>query len=209
MFSENLKRIRKERGFTQESLAIQLHVVRQTVSKWEKGLSVPDAEMLQRLAEVLEVSVAQLLGAEMPQDEADRSEVAELLAKINEQLAVRNRSSRRRFRIVMGILAALILLPIVLSVFFRVAPSQSRTVAGTASYECKLDGYTYEYQVEYNEKYRIISGSSSRETDSPEPPVPGDFSTVQKMENALREYFEARGGTVELVNNTGLKLPEN
>ena len=62
MFSENLKAYRKAKGLTQEELAVRLHVVRQTVSKWEKGLSVPDADLLVRLAEVLEVSVSQLPG---------------------------------------------------------------------------------------------------------------------------------------------------
>ena len=54
MLSDNLKRYRQKKGFTQEELAMRLHVVRQTVSKWEKGLSVPDADLLQRLAEVLD-----------------------------------------------------------------------------------------------------------------------------------------------------------
>ena len=63
MFSENLKTLRRQKGFTQEELAARLNVVRQTVSKWEKGLSVPDAELLTRLAEVLEVPVSTLLGS--------------------------------------------------------------------------------------------------------------------------------------------------
>ena len=58
MFGENLKTLRKQKGFSQEELAARLHVVRQTVSKWEKGRSVPDADALIRLAEVLEVSVS-------------------------------------------------------------------------------------------------------------------------------------------------------
>ena len=49
MLSENLKNLRKAKGFSQEELAARLHVVRQTVSKWEKGRSVPDAELLVRL----------------------------------------------------------------------------------------------------------------------------------------------------------------
>ena len=63
-FSDNLKMLRKSKGFTQEELAIKVNVVRQTVSKWEKGLSVPDAVTLQKIAEVLDVSVNELLGAE-------------------------------------------------------------------------------------------------------------------------------------------------
>ena len=39
MLNENIKSIRKAKGLSQEELAIQLHVVRQTISKWEKGVS--------------------------------------------------------------------------------------------------------------------------------------------------------------------------
>ena len=62
MLSENIKTLRKARGLSQQELAERLHMVRQTVSKWEQGLSVPDAAMLVQLAECLEVSVEELLG---------------------------------------------------------------------------------------------------------------------------------------------------
>lgn len=65
MFNENLKTIRKAKGYTQEELAIKIHVVRQTISKWEKGLSVPDADTLSKLADVLEINVSELLGSEI------------------------------------------------------------------------------------------------------------------------------------------------
>lgn len=68
MFHENLKALRKDRGLSQEELAVRLNVVRQTISKWEKGLSVPDAAMLIRLAEVLDTTVSRLLGADVPED---------------------------------------------------------------------------------------------------------------------------------------------
>ena len=58
MFQDNLKALRKRKGITQEELATRLNVVRQTVSKWEKGLSVPDSELLIKLAEILEVPVS-------------------------------------------------------------------------------------------------------------------------------------------------------
>ena len=57
MLNENLKILRKNKGYSQEQLAVRLNVVRQTVSKWEKGLSVPDAQMLMDIAEVFSVSV--------------------------------------------------------------------------------------------------------------------------------------------------------
>ena len=62
MLKENIKTLRKSKGLSQEELATRLHVVRQTISKWEKNLSVPDADTLIRLAEILEVSVSELLG---------------------------------------------------------------------------------------------------------------------------------------------------
>ena len=88
MFGDNLKTIRKAKGYTQEELAIKLNVVRQTVSKWEKGLSVPDADTLCKIADALETSISELLGSEI-NTEINRNEVAEQLAKISEQLAIK------------------------------------------------------------------------------------------------------------------------
>ena len=119
MFGENLKTLRKQKGFSQEELATRLHVVRQTISKWEKNLSVPDADTLIRLAEVLEVSVSELLGAQIENENA-ASDVAEQLSRINEQLAIKNRRSRRIWKIVAIILAAIVLINIFIAVFFSV-----------------------------------------------------------------------------------------
>ncbi len=113
MFSENLKTLRKQKGFTQEELAVRLNVVRQTVSKWEKGLSVPDADLLTRLSEILEVPVSTLLGSAIPDDE-EPDEIAAQLARINEQLAVKNRRSRRIWRIVAIILIAVVIVNLLL-----------------------------------------------------------------------------------------------
>ena len=63
MLQENIRKYRKEKNMSQEELAVRLHVVRQTVSKWENGLSVPDADILMQMAELLEVPVSKLLGA--------------------------------------------------------------------------------------------------------------------------------------------------
>ena len=112
MFSENLKTTRKAKGYTQEELAIKVNVVRQTVSKWEKGLSVPDADVLSHIAEVLEVSVSELLGADIKQEDS-KNEVAEQLAKISEQLAIKNRRSKKIWRIIGIILLTIIIVNII------------------------------------------------------------------------------------------------
>ena len=120
MLQENIRAFRQKKGMTQEELASRLHVVRQTVSKWEKGLSVPDAELLIRLAEVLEVSVAQLLGGEAETATEEKPDaMIEQLSRINEQLAIKNRRAKRLWKIVawiLGAIAALIILCLVFNV---------------------------------------------------------------------------------------------
>ena len=91
MLNENLSKARKERGLTQEALAIKLNVVRQTVSKWEKGTAVPDADTLCRIADALDVSIAALLGDSECEEQQDTAAIAKALAQINEQIAIRNR----------------------------------------------------------------------------------------------------------------------
>lgn len=102
MFSENLRNLRKAKGISQEAMAEQLHVVRQTISKWEKGLSVPDAGILIRVAEILEVSVGELLGSPIETPE-NVDVIAQKLEQINFSLAERNRRSRLLWRIAAGI----------------------------------------------------------------------------------------------------------
>ena len=109
MLSDNIKNLRKNKGYSQETLAQQLNVVRQTVSKWEQGLSVPDAALLSRIAEVLDVPVSTLLGspAITEQNEKDIEEVARQLAILNDQLALR---SRNRKNLLTGIVIGLFIL---------------------------------------------------------------------------------------------------
>ena len=134
MLGDNIRTLRRERGLTQETLAAKLNVVRQTVSKWEKGLSVPDAELLQRLAEVLEVSVSQLLGGNMRSGGQDRNEIAEQLAQINEQLAIRNRRGHRIWKtigiVLLSLMIAFILLIVLGLGLFTVRTTNQGSVEG-------------------------------------------------------------------------------
>ena len=119
MFGENLKTLRKQKGFSQEELATRLHVVRQTISKWEKNLSVPDADTLIRLAEILEVSVSELLGEKI-ENENTASDVAVQLSRINEQLAIKNRRSRRIWKVIALIVVVAVVINFFIAVFFSV-----------------------------------------------------------------------------------------
>lgn len=107
MFAENLKKIRKDKGYTQEELAKKLNVVRQTVSKWEKGLSLPDVDILSKIANVLETDVNILLDGQITS--TDQSEIVKQLAKINEQLTIKN----RRYKKIMKTIAIILLIIVI------------------------------------------------------------------------------------------------
>ena len=109
MLHENIRTLRRKRGFSQEELACQLHVVRQTISKWEQGQSVPDAGMLVHLAEILEVPVSTLLG-EKVDTETDSDQIARLLSRLNARLAEKDKRSRRGWMIIKRLLIAIALL---------------------------------------------------------------------------------------------------
>lgn len=95
MLSENIKALRKSKGLSQEELAVKLNVVRQTISKWEQGLSVPDSDMLISISEALETPVSVLLGETVPEPKPDDLKViSEKLEIINIQLA-RRKTARR------------------------------------------------------------------------------------------------------------------
>lgn len=96
MLNENMKAIRKSKGLSQQELAIKLNVVRQTVSKWEQGLSVPDSDMLISISEVLETPVSTLLGETVIETEVDNLKaISEKLEVINLQLAQRKTTKRK------------------------------------------------------------------------------------------------------------------
>lgn len=96
MLSENIKTIRKAKGLSQEELAIELNVVRQTISKWEQGRSVPDADLLISLSETLGAPVSALLGETIVKAAPESTKaLSEKLEAINLQLA-RAKETRRK-----------------------------------------------------------------------------------------------------------------
>ena len=96
MLKDNLKTLRKNKGLSQEELSIKLNVVRQTISKWEQGLSVPDAEMLISISEVFDTPVSTLLGETISEEKPDDLKViSEKLEVINEQLSNYQKEKRK------------------------------------------------------------------------------------------------------------------
>lgn len=114
MLNENIRNLRKAKGLSQEELAIKLNVVRQTVSKWEKSLSVPDSSMLVLLAEELDTSVSTLLGETVQEglNEGDLKNISEKLEIINLQFAKKNERKIKTIRY------SLILVCVIITVVF-------------------------------------------------------------------------------------------
>ena len=134
MFAENLKKIRKDKGYTQETLAEKLNVVRQTVSKWEKGLSLPDVDMLSKIVNVLETDVNILLDGQITT--MDQSEIFKQLAKINEQLTIKNRRYKKIMKTIAIILLIIVIFGILLVIlnmgtFISISNSETTTTVET------------------------------------------------------------------------------
>lgn len=112
MLNENIKTIRKAKGLSQQELAVKLNVVRQTVSKWEQGLSVPDSDMLISISEVLETPVSTLLGENVTEPQADDLKaISAKLEVINMQLAQRKITGKRILRwCLISLCAAIVIL---------------------------------------------------------------------------------------------------
>lgn len=111
MLKENIKAIRKSKGFSQQELAVKLNIVRQTVSKWEQGLSVPDADLLISLSEALETPVSTLLGETVIETEVDTLKaISEKLEVINMQLAQRKNTRRKMIHWLLILLCAIMVI---------------------------------------------------------------------------------------------------
>ena len=113
MLNENIRNLRKQKGLSQVELALRLHVVRQTISKWESGLSVPDSYLLINLANELDVSVSELIGETIKEnDENDLKAISNKLEAINLKL------SNQRIQRIKSILTMLIFLSIFIVCLF-------------------------------------------------------------------------------------------
>ena len=119
MLSENIRAFRKSKGLSQEELAVKLNVVRQTISKWEQGLSVPDSNMLISLSEALDTPVSVLLGEIVEQTEVnDLKVISEKLEIINLQLALSRNAKRKKLTVFFSLLAVAIIAVWMLLIIF-------------------------------------------------------------------------------------------
>ena len=120
MLKDNIKSLRKSKGLSQEELAIKLNVVRQTISKWEQGLSVPDAEMLITLSKVFEIPVSTLLGENISEPKVDSLKaISEKLEIINLQLSKRKQERRKIIYWLLIVFSLVVIAIFIFLIFFN------------------------------------------------------------------------------------------
>ncbi len=128
MLADNIKTIRKNKGYSQEELAEKIHVTRQTISKWENGQSVPTADLLKAMAEILGVSVSELMDGDAEKI-IENEVIIDQLARINEQLIINNRRAKRRILIIVAVCIAVVV-AIVSFLAIRTAKEKGHMVSG-------------------------------------------------------------------------------
>lgn len=204
MLGNRIKELRKQKGYSQETLSQQMHVVRQTISKWENGTSVPDAEMLNRLAEIFEVPVSVLLGESISEEHMEEGkpydEIAKQLAILNDQLASKTVRRRKIFRrIFIGIVVAIILIiAIYIGAFimYKTVKKNNQVLTQT-TIECTLEGETYIYEVTYDQNYQIIYAGGDA--------FIANHVQTEKYDDAnvlfaqIEDYFTEHGGTYKYI----------
>lgn len=192
MLGENIKLLRKQHGYSQEILASQLNVVRQTISKWENGQSVPDADMLEKIASLFEVPVSTLLGTTVSDhnETSQNEEIVKQLVILNEQLASQNRTRKRTRKIILisviSIITASIILYIAAFILFNYAIDSS--VRKKVEIHCSSDEDEYYYEVYFDENYQIREAGGDAWISNHIQPE--QYSDVTVLIAQMEDYFE-------------------
>ena len=212
MLSENIKTLRKQKGYSQEQLADKLNVVRQTVSKWEKGYSVPDADMLEELADIFEVSVGDLLGKEIMTEEetTDIGELVKQLKILNDYFAEKVRKKKKAKRIfkkfcsiicIIGILFCMYLcIGFVVNQWNEVFRNELTTTLSVTfedkEYEIKIRSW------EHNDEIHAINWSSGMPKAVDEMLKSQDCfeKSPEELVVEIENYFTENGGSCEITN---------
>ena len=95
--------LRQQRGLSQEELASALHVSRQTISKWESDLSLPDMKMMLSISQFYDVSVTELLGVDEKENSQESIEhIYEQTKVVLDKLTKETQKRRTRDWIIIG-----------------------------------------------------------------------------------------------------------
>lgn len=193
MLGENIKNLRKQKGYSQETLANQLNVVRQTISKWETGQSVPDADMLENIANIFEVSVGQLLGSTVSENNgvSQNEEIVKQLVILNEQLASQRRSRKRIIKIVLisiaSFIGAMIILFIAAFMLFGFRTQSDSQARQKVEIYCSNEEDDYYYEVYFDEHYQVREAGGDAWISNHI--MPEQYDDVNVLVAQMEDYF--------------------
>jgi len=165
-----VQQLRKERGLTQKELAGRLCLSDKAVSKWERGLSLPDIGLLEPLADILGVSVTELLrGERLERQLLDKGEVEELViaaSRLSREGQEERRAAKRRWKTRWGLSAAAscAVSAVVLLSLFRAGREAAETGVWVVETLCLVFGFWVCFLVEedlpaYYDQYKLSSYS--------------------------------------------------
>ena len=212
MLSENIKTLRKQKGYSQEQLADKLNVVRQTVSKWEKGYSVPDADMLEELADIFEVSVGELLGKEILTEEetTDIAELVKQLKILNDYFAEKVRKRKKLKRIFKKFCSIICIIGILFCMYLCVGfvVNQWNEVFRnelTTTLSVTFEDKEYEIKIrswEHNDEIHAINWSNGMPEAVDEMLKSQDCfeKSPEELVAEIENYFTENGGSCEITN---------
>ena len=212
MLSENIRNLRKQKGYSQEQLADKLNVVRQTVSKWEKGYSVPDADMLEELADIFEVSVGDLLGKEILTEEetTDIGELVKQLTILNDYFSEKMRRKKKAKKMFKGFCSCICIIAILFCMYLVIGftVSQWNEVFRnelTTTLAVTLEDKEYEIKIrswEHNDEIHAINWSNGMPETVNEMLKSQDCfeKSPEELVAELENYFTENGGKCEINN---------
>lgn len=182
---ENILKLRKSIGLSQEILAEKVGVTRQTISNWELGETSPNPEQLKLLSKTLNVSVDELLDNDIKEILVEKVSNTEKLAGIIIKI----------LKAIGIIFIVLLVIDFITLILFNVMKTNynvynEKTIA---TLECTLDGNDYEYIVEYDNDDNIISASGSEFIDNLVKDKNIEFGT--SLVKYIEKYFEDNGGS--------------
>ena len=94
---------RKEKNLTQMQLAERLNITDKAVSKWERGISMPDTSIMLELCDILRISVNELLSGEKIMTENSNQQNERLLLEITKELEEKNKTIWRSMWAIMSV----------------------------------------------------------------------------------------------------------
>ncbi len=215
MLSENIKTLRKQKGYFQEQLADKLNVVRQTVSKWEKGYSVPDADMLEELADIFEVQVGALLGTDILTEEetTDIGELVKQLTILNDYFSEKMRRRKKTLKIVKRFIVTLLVVALI-----SISCICAIEVVDTIKHKilaynetdikliCTLNGEEYTYDLSYTDDSFMAGGYAQPKQlynfVFDDTVIDKEKTYEEKANEAIdktKDYFISKGGTCEII----------